>query len=139
MKGCEEMIFDYTQKPEQEEVGGLFETLSSEQEAEVVEFIKGLQETQNRQRQQFYSNWIMDSIIPLLKDVAKKTHSYLDVHLDKDSIFVLLKNNRTIDIAAPDELRNMKLALLLADYIEMNSDGEFVRLHMIYNVANKDD
>lgn len=133
------MVFGYTQKTKQEEIEDLFATLSIEQETKVIEFMKGLKETENRQRQRVYSNWIMDSIIPLLKDFAQKTYSCLEVQEEKRSIFVLLKNNKTIDIAALDELRSMKLALLLADYIELDSDGEFVRLHLIYNIANRDD
>lgn len=129
------MICDYTDTTREESAEDLFATLSTDQETKVIEFMKGLKETENRQRQRVYSNWIMESIIPLLKDFAQRTYSCLEVQEKKQSIYVLLKDDKTIDIAAPDELRNMKLALLLADYIEMNSDGEAVRLNLAYQMA----
>ena len=126
------MVYDFTVKESAGDIGDLIDTLSVEQERQVFKFIQDLKEAEGRKKQQDYINMIMDSIIPLLKRIAETTHSILEVQQEETAIFILLKSKIGLYVSEDEQLGYLKVVLGMADYIDIDTEGEWVRLHLVY-------
>lgn len=131
------MVYDFTVKESAGDIGGLIDTLSVEQERQVFAFIQELKEAEGRKKQQDYINLIMDSIIPLLKDLAETTYSRLEIEQKETAVYVLLKNPKELDMSETKQLRKLRVVLSLADYIGIDKDGEWVRLNLAFGTGEE--
>ena len=133
------MLYDFTQEEVKKvgDIGGLIDTLSDKEIDQVAEFVHSLLDKRERKKKQSYVNMIMDFVIPLLKELAETTYSSLEIEQKGAAVYVLLKNTKGLDVSDTEQLRNLRIALSLADYVGIDKDGEWVQLNLVFWMGKK--
>lgn len=133
------MLYDFTQEEVKKvgDIGGLIDTLSDKEIDQVAEFVHSLLDKRERKKKQSYVNLIMDFVIPLLKELAETTYSSLEIEQKGAAVYVLPKNTKGLDVSDTEQLRNLRIALSLADYVGIDKDGEWVQLNLVFWMGKK--
>lgn len=125
--------FDFTGASRAEDIYGLLDSMSENELGMAREAIKNIRECAQLDECQRYNRWFDHTLLPVLKDYAQVTSSLLQIERDTNTIDVLIRNSRGLDIT--ENCKGMYMALLMAVHIFMEADGEDTVLALTYDCS----
>lgn len=123
--------FDFTGANSAEDIYGLLDSMSENELGMVREAIKNIHECAQLDICQRYNRWFDHTLLSVLKDFAQATSSLLQIERDTNTIDVLIRNSRGLDIT--ENSKGMYMALLMAVHIFMEADGDDVVLALTFD------
>ena len=127
------MIYDYTHDNEGECLEIEIEALTGQQKEEVRLFIHDLKDGRGKRDAEQYIQWLRHTVIPILHEYARVTYSVLESEETEAEVHIQMKNKYGYDIGTADKA--VKLALVLADYMGIDTDNGMVRMNLSYGIG----
>ncbi len=130
------MKYDYSKTAAGEELEVMLDSMTGQQIEHVTEIVRTFQKQEEQQKQQKKRMWLKESVLMILNEYAEQTDSILELRGETEEYTEFILENET-GFHILDETEDMKLVLLLADYIGIERLDDKVRMDLIFAVKMK--
>lgn len=125
--------FDFTGANGTKDIYGLLDSMTEKELGMVREAIRNIHESAELADYQRFNRWFDQTLLPIFKDYAQITSSLLQIEREGQTIDVLIRNSRGLDIT--ENCKGMYMALMMAVHIFIEADGEDSVLALTYDCS----
>ncbi len=130
MLGGKNMIYDYRLKDTANELTQTFDSLNGHELEQVSNFILQMKSEEAAERKHSRTEYIQNALTMILQNYAAETCSILEVHETGQEVHMTLKNEFGFIL---DDVKEIKMAMLLADSVVIDEKDGIVRMQMVYS------